>query len=147
MLGKLVKYLRILGFDTIYIKSMVMLDRYKYEKNPPVFFTKRRLQKPSYPNCIYIGSDNVIDQLAEIKDVIEPYIDMNAMMKRCIRCNSLLDDVKKDDIESLVPEFIFHANDVFKSCPFCKKVYWKGSHIEHMGERVKKIIDSQTKTG
>jgi hypothetical protein len=140
MLGKLAKYLRILGFDTIYIKSAVMLDRYRYENNPPVFFTKRRVQKSSYSNCIYINSNSTIDQLKEIKNIIEPYIDKNATVKRCIRCNSPLNVVKKDDIEGLVPEFIFHTNDIFRFCPLCNKVYWEGSHIEHMGKWVKEII-------
>ncbi|MCX5813737.1 MAG: hypothetical protein NT178_14495 [Proteobacteria bacterium] len=140
MLGKLSNYLRILGFDTIYIKSMAMLNGYKKETNPALLFTKRKMQKSLYSNCIYIKSNNIIDQLAEIKNIIEPHIDKNTIMKRCIRCNTLLNNVKKDDIESLVPEFIFHTYDIFKFCPFCRKVYWEGSHVEHMKKWVKEIV-------
>jgi uncharacterized protein len=139
MLGKLVKYLRILGFDTIYVTFAEEFDKYKNENNPPIFFTKRKMQKPSFSNCIYIESNNVIDQLAEIKNIIEPHIDKNTMMKRCIKCNTLLSNAKKDYIEGLVPEFIFHKYDTFKICPLCRKVFWNGSHAAHMRKWIKTI--------
>ncbi|MCX5807717.1 MAG: hypothetical protein NT010_16880 [Proteobacteria bacterium] len=97
------------------------------------------MQKPSFGNCVYIESNNVIDQLAEIKNIIEPHIDKNTMMKRCIKCNTLLSNAKKDDIEGLVPEFIFHKYDTFKICPLCMKVFWNGSHAEHMRKWIKTI--------
>jgi uncharacterized protein len=140
MLGKLAKYLRILGLNTIYITSAAELDGYKDEYNSPLFFTKRKVQKISYSRCIYIESNDVLDQLTEIKAVIKPYIDTKTLMKRCIRCNTLLEDAKKNDIEGLVPEFIFHTYSIFKTCPHCRKVYWEGSHVEHMVKWVQEII-------
>jgi len=140
MLGKLSKYLRILGFDTIHITSMAELYRYKKEYSPPIFFTKRRRQKISYSNCTFIESNDVFGQLLEIRDIIKPYIDGKTLMKRCIQCNILLNNTEKDDIEGLVPEFIFHAYSVFRTCPICRKVYWKGSHAEHMEKWIKEII-------
>jgi len=141
MLGKLAKYLRILGFDTIYVESVVMLEKYKNENNPTLLFTKRSVQKSLYGNCIYIKSNNVFDQLAEIKSIIESNIDRNTTMKRCIKYNMLLNDVEKDTVENLVPEFIFHKYEIFKFCPFCMKVYWEGSHVEHMEKWVKEITN------
>lgn len=140
MLGKLVKYLRILGLDTIYATSLAQLANYKSEDEPPYFFTKRKAQKIAYNNCIYVKSDNAIDQLTEIKNIIKPHIDTKTLMNRCITCNALLSDVEKADIERLVPEFIFHRYDSFRTCQSCKKIYWEGSHVEHMRGLVKEII-------
>jgi len=139
MLGKLVKYLRILGFDTIYITSVAELDRYKDEYSPPIFFTKRRKQKVPYSNCIFIESNDVFSQLSQIRDIIKPHINGKTLMKRCIQCNIPLNDAEKDDIEGLVPEFIFHTYSIFRTCPVCRKVYWKGSHAEHMEKWIKEI--------
>jgi hypothetical protein len=82
----------------------------------------------------------VFNQLSEIRNIIKPYIDASAFLKRCIQCNIMLHDAEKDDIEGLVPEFIFHRYSIFKICPICRKVYWKGSHAEHMEKWVKEII-------
>jgi uncharacterized protein len=138
MLGKLLRYLRILGFNTILITSMAELDSYK--NNPTIYFTKNRKQKAPCSNCIYIKSTDVFSQLAEIKDIIKLHIDAETLMKRCIKCNILLNHADKNDIEGFVPEFIFHKYSIFKTCPLCKKVYWEGSHVEHMGKWVKEII-------
>ncbi len=140
MLGKLAKYLRILGFDTIYITSVAGLDRYKNKNNPPIFFTKRRKQNIPYSNCVFIESNDAFNQLSEIRNIIKPYIDVSAFFKRCIQCNTLLHDTEKDAIEGLVPEFIFHTYSIFKICPICRKVYWKGSHTEHMEKWIKETI-------
>ena len=140
MLGKLVKYLRILGLDTIYITALTELNSFKSVDEPPYFFTKRKMQKASYKESIYIQSDNVMDQLNEIKGIIKPYINPETFMNRCIRCNTLLSDAKKNDIEMLVPEFAYHRYNHFKTCQSCKKIYWEGSHVEHMRGWVKEII-------
>jgi uncharacterized protein len=140
MLGKLAKYLRILGFDTIYAASGTELDKYEDTYNPLLVLTKRKMKNITFSNCIYIESNDVIGQLNQIKDIIKTNIEKESLMKRCIKCNTLLIDVKKNDIESLVPEFIFHRYDIFKFCPFCRKVYWGGTHVEHMKKWVKEII-------
>jgi uncharacterized protein len=140
MLGKLAKYLRILGLNTVYVTSATILDKYKNNNTTTLFFTKRILKKVPHNNFIYIRSNDVLAQLTEIRNVIKPYINSKTFMKRCIQCNTLLNDAKQNDIEGLVPEFIFHTHSVFKTCPLCMKIYWQGSHVEHMGKRVKEII-------
>ena len=141
MLGKLSKYLRVLGLDTVCIEAMEDLSQYTSEKKLQFFLTKRGPHKVLYRNSIYIKSNRVIDQLIEIKDIILPHISATTLMNRCIRCNTVLNDVKKADIEGLVPEFIFHKHDVFKACPSCNKVYWEGSHVAHINKWVKKITE------
>ena len=59
-------------------------------------------------------------------------------MTRCIECNVCLVEAKKEDIEPLVPEYIYHHHDTFKTCPSCRKVYWEGSHADEMHAMDKK---------
>jgi len=137
MLGKLAKYLRIIGLDTVYIKSTKELDKFKNQCEAPILFTRRKTQKLLYSNSFYIESDNISGQTRQIRDIIKPYVDKKAIMKRCIKCNALLRDVNKHDIETFVPEFIFHKYDNFKICPLCMKVFWKGSHAENMEQWIR----------
>ncbi len=140
MLGKLVKYMRILGLDTVSARSIPELGAYSDTDELPYFFTKRNVQQIPYANWVFVKSDIALDQLREIKAVIKPYINKQNLMNRCIRCNSLLSDIGKDDIEGLVPEFIFHRYDRFKTCLSCRKIYWEGSHVERMSRLIEAIL-------
>ena len=66
-LGKLTKYLRILGFDTVSINDLDMLNRYKNQDDPPLLFTKR-MKTISYQPTIFIQSNRIQEQIKEIEN-------------------------------------------------------------------------------
>ncbi len=138
MLGKLAKYLRILGFDTLYLRNLETLARYKQENDPRYFITRRR--KPmDYPRTIHIKAETVREQLAELKEMIRPAIEPQKILRRCIRCNVPLVDTAKEAIEHRVPEFVFHTYSTFTICPSCGHVYWEGTHTTGMAELVEEM--------
>lgn len=130
-LGKLTKYLRLLGLDTVSISNLDTLSQYRQLANPPLLFTKR-IKNISYQPLVFIHTNNIHEQTKEIENIIKPYINSKTFMTRCIKCNAPLEFVKKEDIESRVPEYIYHHHEEFKLCPSCKKVYWEGTHAEQM---------------
>jgi uncharacterized protein with PIN domain len=53
---------------------------------------------------------------------------------RCLECNGLIKPVEKDEIlDQLEPKTIQYF-DEFYQCLDCKRIYWKGSHYEHMSK-------------
>jgi len=132
MLGKLAKYLRILGFDCTYSKNLPTVYLHPDADQTPSFFLTKKQGATNYPNVIVITSDSVQEQLKEIKHLIQPFIREETIMSRCILCNTLLVDIQKDGVENRVPEFIFHTYESFRICPTCKKIYWSGSHTKNM---------------
>ncbi|MBA4390440.1 MAG: hypothetical protein C0399_05835 [Syntrophus sp. (in: bacteria)] len=138
MLGNLAKHLRILGLDTVSIKDPYRLEPYKDAADLPFFFTKRTKAFPCQP-FIFIRSDTIEEQLNEIRNLIQPFINPEAFMKRCIECNTLLESVAKEDIEAHVPEYVYHHHEGFKRCPSCKKVYWEGTHTKEMKKWIEYI--------
>ena len=138
MLGKLAKYLRILGFDATYpLGDVAHSDLYDQE-DPRVFLTRRR-KVSAYERTVYITVENVREQFKELKELIKPFIDPDKVLSRCINCNVLLVDVKKETIEHRVPEFVFHTYNAFKVCPRCDRVYWAGTHANHMSRLIEEI--------
>jgi uncharacterized protein len=138
MLGKLAKYLRILGFDAAYPLVDVALSDLYDQEDPRVFLTRRR--KPfAYARTVHIKAENVREQIKELKELIKPFIDPDNVLSRCINCNVLLEDVKKELIEHRVPEFVFHTYTAFKICPGCDRVYWAGTHANHMSQLIEEI--------
>jgi hypothetical protein len=137
MLGKLARYLRFLGFDTIYIRNRDALDYYRRNNSERFLLTRRK--ETLYKKSIHVKSDNAREQLKEIKGLIKPYIRSEALLSRCSRCNRELLDVNKTEIEPFVPEFVFHTYARFKTCPSCRRVYWEGSHTEGMAALLKEV--------
>lgn len=145
-LGKLAKYLRMLGFDILFpVENMddaylahmsVKEDRIMLTRDKGLL--KRSILKYGY----WVSESNPLEQL---KEVIAYYSlqDKLAMFSRCMNCNTKLDDVEKKNVVHLVPELIARDYEEFKQCPGCQQVYWKGSHVEHM----QGIIDYVTDQG
>jgi hypothetical protein len=140
MLGRLAKYLRILGFDTIYLRNLAALGRLRTEDDPRYFLTRRK-SVTGYDRTIYIGAETVRAQLAELNPTIRDAIDLQKVLSRCIGCNVLLEDVEKKSIEHLVPEFVFHAYQGFKQCPACGRVYWQGTHTTQMSRLIGEMTE------
>lgn len=138
MLGKLARYLRIFGLDAVYLTNYKEL-REKVDKDVNyLFITKRTKHTPD--GSIVIKSDHVKEQLKEIFPIIKPFLKEELFFTRCLDCNELLKDVEKKDIEGLVPEYVFHNYPEFKRCPSCNKVFWAGSHIEHMERLIESFL-------
>jgi uncharacterized protein len=139
MLGKLARYLRVFGLDAEYVSDIGELSRYHNVIDPPYFLT-RRTRGVRYERSIVLKADKARDQLREIRQVIRPYIRPEAIMDRCMDCNVPLAVVPKSDIEQLVPEFVLHRYEAFKTCPSCRKVYWAGSHAASMGDLLRDLF-------
>jgi uncharacterized protein with PIN domain len=69
----------------------------------------------------------------------------NKFLTRCIYCNEELISVQKEDVEGIVPEYVFENNDSFNQCRKCRKIYWRGTHFRRIEERLKGIIKEHEK--
>ncbi|MDT8391692.1 MAG: Mut7-C RNAse domain-containing protein [Lentisphaeria bacterium] len=133
-LGKLVRYLRLLGFDCLYdsawndpeLADISVRDR-------RVLLTRDRLllMRSVITHGVYIHSDRPLDQLIQVirrldlKSMIRP-------LARCMTCNGCLIRVEKASVENDVPTRTFRYVDDYRRCVNCQKVYWKGTHWERL---------------
>jgi hypothetical protein len=139
MLGRLAKYLRILGFDAVYAKDEAALEHYGREVDDRIFLT-RRTKATRFAKTMRIRSELAREQLKEIRGLIRSSLRPESVFNRCIECNTELTGVDKVEIESRVPEFVYHQYARFKVCPSCKRVYWEGSHRAGMDRLLKEIL-------
>jgi uncharacterized protein with PIN domain len=139
MLGRLAKYLRILGFDAEYVRNDAASELHGSEGDDRVFLT-RCTKVTGYPKVILIRSEKAREQIKEIKGLIQPGLRPEQIFSRCVECNAELVEVDKREIEPLVAEFVYHRYAHFKQCLSCKRVYWEGTHTEGMGRLLKEIL-------
>jgi uncharacterized protein with PIN domain len=143
MLGTLAKWLRILGFDTTYAgPNMVdekILEISKTENRILLTRDKGLTNSARRENIkiIKITSTELDEQIRTVLSIIK--MDEEKILSRCIVCNSIVQDIRKDDVKNKVPERIYKNNIKFWFCPNCKKIYWKGSHYDDMLEKINKL--------
>jgi uncharacterized protein with PIN domain len=147
MLGRLAKWLRILGFDVLYYpdiddKEIVRIAR---EQQRTILTRDTHLTKrKGLPGVIFVEKDDVFDQLTFIRARL--VFSRAAFSGRCAVCNGLIDAVsRKEEVRDLVPDFIYLNSPGFMRCRGCGKVYWEGSHGKGMREKVEEVLSMSRK--
>lgn len=136
MLGRLAKWLRILGYDTGYLPASDAGSLLKVAREERrVILTRNRHLPPESRNfrILLIESDHWRQQLAEVLRAfrLRPG---QGRFRRCLICNQRLTALEKGQAEGKVPDFVFVHNESFFRCPRCDRIFWQGSHLSSMAE-------------
>jgi uncharacterized protein with PIN domain len=146
-LGRLAKWLRILGFDTIYFKqdNIGSLIIEALREGRIILTRNHRLPASRGVRIVVIERERIQEQLAEVLKVLqlEPTSDM--MFTRCIICNRELVSIKKESVKNKVPEYVFKTQDSFVTCPDCKRIYWSGTHWGNVTKTLEDVIKRNQK--
>lgn len=142
-LGKLARYLRLLGFDTLYRNDWddATLAALAASDEERILLTRDRglLKHSGVIHGCFIRAD---EPRSQIKEVIARYR-LQALINtftRCIRCNGSITSVEKAQIRSRLPEYVAQTVDVFTKCEDCGRVYWKGSHYDRLRQFVETLF-------
>ena len=145
MLGRLARWLRILGYDVSYESSISdndLIARAIHERRIILTMDRKLTERESAKNSLLIKSPSYKEQL---KQVITHYnIDYKSgIFTRCLVCNSLLVSIEKEKIKDRIPPYVYSTQDKFYICHQCKRVYWSGTHrikiLEMLDAILKKI--------
>jgi uncharacterized protein with PIN domain len=142
MLGKLAKELRMLGYDTIYYQGENTYPLIKWAREEcRVILTRNTKLIPKRPEdqIIRVMEDKPPLQLRELIQKKVILLNEKNLFSRCLLCNILLVEIPREEAEGKVPDFIFYQQREFFRCPQCLRIYWKGSHQDHMQEKVKEL--------
>lgn len=151
MLGKLARWLRILGYDVIYEHSTSddNLIAKSLRRNRIILTMDRGLvNRKSAKNVLLIRSDDYKEQL---KHVIKHYkIDCDSnkaelssrILSRCLLCNERLDYIEKEKIKDKVPPYVYKTHEEFNICPQCHRIYWSGTHRDNIIKMLDEIMHS-----
>lgn len=138
-LGRLVRHLRLLGFNALYPDDHddEALAQTAHEEECVLLTRDRRLlMRKAVIHGYWLRSKEPREQLAavlsrfQLQEAIDPW-------RRCLRCNGELRPVAKEIIlERLEPKTKKYF-DEFHICQDCEQIYWKGSHYEPLKAIVK----------
>jgi uncharacterized protein with PIN domain len=140
-LGRLAKWLRILGYDAEYYKeeNLSSLVVTSLRDNRIILTRNQRLPRQSSIKIMLLKPENLKEQIKETLKILNLKPNTELMFSRCILCNVELAEVEKDKIKDRVPEYVFMTHDKFVVCPQCKRIYWQGTHWGNVKDILKEI--------
>ena len=149
MLGKLARLLRIFGYDTVYAEEVEKsapdsrLLQYSIENDRIIITRDLTFHKKAKDYSIYLNGDDAYENLLLLGKKLNLNFDFSIKNARCSICNSKLKKVKdKKAIINFIESNTFNNYEDFYMClnPECKKIYWKGSHIDKIIKKLKKTV-------
>ncbi len=142
-LGRLSRWLRMLGFDTEYWRGEA--DRsflLAAEREGRAALTRRRdVLARQHPGVVlFVESDRVADQIPEVLRKLNVKPDPGAFFTICLACNFPLTPAGRDEVRDRIPDYVYRTQREFRFCPGCKRVYWPGTHRARAMETLRRIL-------
>ncbi len=138
MLGKLAKWLRILGFDTRYQSIYREGEIASFLQSGRTLITRDKKAVVIFTGALFVQSNRVEDQLKEIRKTVGLALDESKWFSLCLLCNIPLVEAIAEEVGENVPDYVFFENpDAIRTCPSCGRFFWPGSHREKMIRQLK----------
>ena len=140
-LGKLAAYLRMLGFDTVYLnyssdESLANIS----VKEERILLTRDRglLKRSAVTHGYLVRAD---DPRLQVEEVLQRFDLSNKIQpfRLCMRCNVALRSAPAEGVKGKVPPRVREQVSEYRSCPECRRIYWKGSHYKKMAEFINRL--------
>jgi uncharacterized protein len=134
MLGKLTKWLRVMGIDVVYdpdIGDQQLMQCAEREGRVLLTRDRRLIRRRGPGRRLLIESDYYHEQVRQVVQVFG-LTSRVEVFTRCIRCNTPLRTIAKQVVVGRVPPYVYATQMAFKHCTACGRLYWGGTHRDHM---------------
>lgn len=132
MLGRLAKWLRILGYDTAYLADTddFAVLRLARAEERLILTRDRAMAQRRGVRALLVHGESLEEQLREVAAAVGPPAD--AALSRCPVCNQVLVEAESDSIANCVPPYVQRTQKHFSRCVVCDRIYWRGTHWQRM---------------
>ncbi len=145
--GKLAKWLRILGYDTLFVNPIdddelveIALREGRVVLTKDTHIAERHVVMSGQVRVIVVQGDLVEEQIRFLADHLG-LRDSVELLTRCIECNALLEPVERSRVEGRVPPYVWKTQERYVTCPRCGKIYWAGTHWHRMHSTAKGLLE------
>lgn len=144
MLGKLARWLRMLGYDTAYERKIDdadlvnrVLQENRWLLTRDRYLVGRKILKGRHT---LIHSDGFPDQLRQLQHELHIKLIVDAdTVCRCAHCNQVLEPIASPQAAPYVPQYVAKHHVNFASCPNCRRLYWDGTHWADLQQRLQQL--------
>ena len=144
--GKLAKWLRMMGYDTIFfdgsndshmVAKALAEGRVILTRDTEIM--KRRLVTSGRLKAILINSNEPEPQMQQVINTLNLDCQFRPFTL-CLECNQPLAEKNKDQVKDRVPPHVFRTQSQYMECPACHRIYWRGTHWQTMTKKLKKFM-------
>ena len=144
--GKLTKWLRIMGYDTLFfdgsddsrmIATALAEGRVILTRDTQIM--RRRVVTNGQLKTILVKSDEPEQQMHQVIDTLNLDCQFRPFTI-CLECNQPLLERSKEQVEDLVPPYVFKTQSQYMECPSCHRIYWKGTHWQAMTKKLEQFL-------
>lgn len=151
MLGKLTRWLRMLGQDVTYSTQFedAKLIAIAEQEHRILLTRDSELNQRAIAKGVdtfYVEGRTGVEKLAELAERFGLPLEIDLTCSRCPRCNAEIRLTPKETLEGKVEKNTLIYYDEFWKCSKCGRIYWQGAHwdgIHATLEEAKKIKGSQ----
>jgi len=148
--GKLAKWLRMMGYDSLFfngsddsdmVKQALAEHRIILTRDRAIM--KRRVVTKGQINAVLIDSEEPEQQLRQVMDIL----DLDCRFRPftlCLECNQPLEERKPDEVQGRAPPYVYKTQQQYMECPACHRIYWRGTHWEAMTRMLDRLGESDT---
>lgn len=140
-LGKLARYLRMLGFDTAYNQDwddVTMIDLSLRQQRIILTRDLGVLKQSRVTHGYWLRNVMPRHQIREVLLALDLFRQLHPFT-RCMDCNGRIHPVDRSVIKGQVDPAILQRFREFWQCQDCMKIYWRGSHYERMLRQIGNI--------
>jgi uncharacterized protein with PIN domain len=142
MVGRLAKWLRILGYDCTYHRSIDDGELVRIANAERRILLTRDAgiaESGKAWRCIYIENESYREQLRQLFRLLPIGVRTGKTLSRCLICNETLKEIGKEEIRDKVPPFVLETQDRFLICQKCSKIYWRGTHNAQVEKALREL--------
>ena len=143
-LGKLARWLRIIGQDVFYKNRLEDSELIDVAVRESRFILTRDLRLSKILEDRSIPHHIVLENYPahQLKEVVAKFSDRIKIrvFSRCTECNLVLEPVDKEKVMDRIPPFVLKTQTRFRQCPGCKKVFWAATHRTHVDEQLVHLL-------
>lgn len=143
-LGRLGKWLRLMGFDAL-LEAECPPGGFLARCDPGrtlLTRTRRTAETQAARRPIFIRSYDPFEQLEEVVRVLGLTAGDTRPFSRCLRCNAPIEPLPREEARGAVPDYVWETQLSFSRCPWCRRVYWRGTHTARSLERIEAVLSA-----
>ena len=133
MLGRLARWLRILGHDVAYgphLHGAALVACARTEDRTILTRDTRLVRRRDLPAHVFVASDHFREQLRQVAAVVP--LARDAAFTRCLDCNRELVALDRETARPRVPPYVYATQERFWTCSGCGRAYWPATHHAHV---------------
>ena len=142
MLGKVTRWLRMLGYDVEYSNNFNDAELIRLAKKEKRILLTRDFELYQQAtskgiDVFYLEGESEAEKLAQLAQRFKINLDIDMKKSRCPKCNTRVKSIPKEEAAGKIQKRTLANYNYFWECPKCKQVYWQGAHWRNISETLK----------